>query len=223
MDESLLLQRTNEYVRNALQGEATGHDWWHISRVYKSALIIGSLEDANLFIVQLAALLHDIGDWKFHGGDDTVGAQMAGEWLTELGADPEVADHVCQIIRDISFKGAGVRCLMHSKEGMVVQDADRLDALGAIGIARAFAYGGHVGQEIYNPSLKPQCHETFEEYKASRSTTINHFSEKLLLLKDRMNTETGKRMAEQRHRFMETYLDRFFEEWECADLDLNTS
>jgi uncharacterized protein len=164
--------------------------------------------------VELAALLHDIADWKAHDGDSMVGPRMAREWLSSIGLAPEVIEHVCQIIAGISFKGAGVEQPVLRLEGMVVQDADRLDALGAIGIARAFAYGGAKGRLIYDPAIKPMEHRTAESYLKDGGTTINHFYEKLLLLKDRMNTATGRAIAEERHRFMEDYLRRYFEEWE---------
>ncbi|MBX7152402.1 HD domain-containing protein [bacterium] len=209
-----IIEQTSSYVRSQLDGEGTGHDWWHIERVLKNAIHIGQKEGADLFIVQLAALLHDIADHKFHGGDDTVGPKVARQWLQSINVEANTIEHVCRIVKDISFKGADVTTAMHSLEGKVVQDADRLDAIGAIGIARAFAYGGFKQRELYNPSVKPERHDNFDAYKNSRAPTINHFYEKLLLLKDRMNTATGKAMAEERHRFMEMYLDRFFKEWE---------
>ncbi len=167
-----------------------------------------------MFVVELAALLHDIADWKFHDGDDSAGPREARLWLEKLKVEPEVIDRVCTVIKEVSFKGAGVQTIPTTLEGRVVQDADRLDALGAIGIARAFAYGGHKGSEIYNPEIPPTLHRSFEEYKKGRGTTINHFHEKLLLLKDRMNTASGKRRAGERHRFLRDYLERFLAEWE---------
>jgi uncharacterized protein len=167
-----------------------------------------------MFVTELAALLHDIADWKFYAGDEKAGSRAAREWLAQFNIDETTISHVCEIIDDLSFKGAGVRTPMKTKEGMVVQDADRLDAIGAIGVARAFAYGGHKGQELHNPDVDPVHHTTFEQYKNSRSTTINHFSEKLLLLKDLINTETARRIAAQRHEFMAEYLNRFFLEAE---------
>ena len=214
MNKTAVLTRTEEFVRAKLAGESTGHDWWHIYRVRQTAIQIAQQEDADLFVVQLGALLHDIADWKFHDGDETVGPRIAREWLEGLDVDEAVIAHVCEIIKDLSFKGAGVRVPMRTREGMVVQDADRLDALGAIGIARTFAYGGAKGRELYNPQILPERHETAEQYKQSTGTTINHFYEKLLLLKDLMNTETARRIAEERHRFMERFLGRFFAEWD---------
>jgi len=214
MNKDSIIKSTSDYVRETLQGEGSGHDWWHVWRVWKLAVDIGEKENADLFVVQLAALLHDIVDWKSQGGDEFPGPRAAGEWLSGLGVDQRVIDQVCEIVRDVSFKGAGVKSKMKTREGMVVQDADRLDAMGAIGIARAFAYGGHKGREIHNPQIKPEKHKTFEQYKKSRGPTINHFYEKLLLLKDLMNTQTAKKMASGRHEFMKEYLNRFFKEWE---------
>ncbi|MBI5193401.1 MAG: HD domain-containing protein [Nitrospirae bacterium] len=214
MNKETILKKTEDYVKKQMESESSGHDWWHIYRVWKTAIHIGKEEKADIFTIQLAALLHDIADHKFHGGDLTVGPRVAGEWLEGLNVDKEVIANVCEIIKDISFKGAGVETPMRTQEGMVVQDADRLDAIGAIGIARAFAYGGYKGLEIYNPDIKPAEHETFEQYKNNKGPSINHFYEKLLLLKDMMNTKTAKKMAEERHHYMEGYLDRFYKEWE---------
>jgi uncharacterized protein len=212
MDKESIIQKTAEHVKKQMMGEGTGHDWWHVYRVWKTAKHIGKEEKADLFIVELAALLHDLADWKLYKGDDL---KPIRDWLETLEIDKETADRVCEIVKNVSFKGAGVRSeITKTKEGMVVQDADRLDAIGAIGIARALAYGGHKGREIHNPDIKPVEHKTFEEYKSSKGTTINHFYEKLLLLKDRMKTGTGKNMAEERHAFMESYLKEFYKEWE---------
>ena len=216
MPPSDLIDRTANHVRTVLSGDGTGHDWWHVYRVWKMARHIGQAESADLLIVELAALLHDIADWKLHDGDSSLGPTRAKEWLDSQGLDPGISEHVCQIIADISFKGAAVEQPPLSLEGQVVQDADRLDAMGAIGIARAFAYGGAKGRLLYDPDVQPTEHRTAEAYLKSGGHTINHFYEKLLLLKDRMNTATGKTNAEARHRFMEDYLRRFFEEWEGA-------
>jgi len=213
MKLDLILLKTIEFVKERLQNDATGHDWWHVYRVWKISLHLSQEEKADMFVVQLAALLHDIADWKFTGGDDQKGVIISQDWLSSLGVNDETIIHVCQIVRDISFKGAGVATPMKSIEGMIVQDADRLDAMGAIGIARAFAYGGSRGREMYNPVIKPSMHQSFEEYKKNQGTTINHFYEKLLLLKDCMNTETAKKMAEDRHRIMEVFLQQFMVEW----------
>jgi uncharacterized protein len=209
-----LISRTVFHVQQALSGDGTGHDWWHVYRVWKTAQRIGKEEKANFLVVELAALLHDIADWKLNDGDTMVGPRMAKEWLDSQGVESGIIDQVCQIIAGISFKGAGVEQPPLRLEGQVVQDADRLDAMGAIGIARAFAYGGSKGRMIYSPEAKPTEHRTAEEFLKNDGTTINHFYEKLLLLKDRMNTATGKAMAEERHRFMADYLRRFYEEWE---------
>lgn len=209
-----VISRTESYVRNELEGEGSGHDWWHIHRVRNTALTLAKEEQADLFIVELAALLHDIADHKFHDGDDTVGPKVAKEWLQSLRISSSIIDHVCTIIKDLSFKGANVETPMKTIEGEVVQDADRLDAVGAIGIARAFAYGGHKNRELYNPNIKPTLHSSFDDYKKDKGHTINHFHEKLFLLKDRMNTKSATRMAEDRHRFMEEYVEKFLAEWE---------
>lgn len=205
-----------------MQGEPTGHDWWHAWRVWKIAKKIAKKEGGDLFVIELAALLHDVEDWKFDGRENS-GIALAKKWLNELKVDKENIEHVCHIIKNISFKGARVKNKMRLREGKIVQDADRLDVLGAIGIARTFAYGGYKGREIYNPKIKPRLHRTFKEYKKAKSTSINHFYEKLLLLKDLllkdlMNTETAKKMAIKRHQFLEQFLKEFFAEWKVKDL-----
>jgi uncharacterized protein len=214
MEHPDLILRTADYVKSVLSGEGSGHDWWHTYRVWRTAQRIGQAEGADLLVVELAALLHDIADWKAHGGDSTVGPQAARNWLVSLGVNENIVEHVCQIVANISFKGAGVTQPELSLEGKSVQDADRLDAVGAIGIARTFAYGGAKGRLIHDPEVNPEEHETAEAYIKSTGTTVNHFYEKLLLLKDRMNTATGRTMAEKRHQFMEDFLRRFYEEWE---------
>jgi uncharacterized protein len=214
MPAAEIIDSTADHVKAVLAGEGSGHDWWHVERVWRMARRIGQAEGADLLIVELAALLHDIADWKAHGGDSAVGPKKAGDWLVSLDVEPAIVERVCQIIAGISFKGANVEQPALSLEGKVVQDADRLDAIGAIGIARAFAYGGSKGRLIYDPTCKPTDHDTAEAYLSSRGTTINHFYEKLLLLKDRMNTATGRAVAEKRHQFIERYLRQFYEEWE---------
>lgn len=213
MNRAAVVERTQEHVRKMLHGDTSGHDWWHIQRVRKLALRLGKEEGADAFVVELAALLHDIADWKFYQGDPEAGPRVAAAWLEECGVDSSVSEHVCSIIREISFKGSGVPTPMESIEGKVVQDADRLDALGAIGIARAFAYGGHQGREIHNPDVEPESHETFDAYRESAGSTINHFHEKLLLLEERMNTDAARRLAEARHEYMEGFLEQFHREW----------
>jgi uncharacterized protein len=213
MSEKEILSKTEAYVRNKLEGEGSGHDWWHIHRVRNTALKLGKKEKADLFVIELAALLHDIADHKFHDGDEKIGPATARKWLSNLNTDESVIDHVCEIIRDVSFKGAEVETPMKTKEGQIVQDADRLDAIGAIGVARAFAYGGYKGRELHNPNIKPKSHDSFDSYKKSAGPTLNHFYEKLFLLKDRMNTESGRKLAEQRHRFMQEFVERFLKEW----------
>jgi uncharacterized protein len=197
-----------------LSGDAAGHDWFHVERVWATALKLARDEGADLHVVELAALLHDVADWKYAGGDHAAGPRAARDWLQGLGAPPATIDHVCEIIAGLSFKGAGVPTPMRTLEGQIVQDADRLDALGAVGIARAFAYGGHRGRAMYDPEIPPAEHASFEAYKKSTGPTINHFYEKLLLLKDRMNTPAARHLAESRHRFMELYLQQFFDEWQ---------
>jgi uncharacterized protein len=208
-----VLEQTAEHVRQLLAGDSSGHDWWHIERVRAMALAIGRGEGADLYVVELAALLHDIADWKFHGGDDALGPQRASEWLAGLEVEPAVIEHVAEIVRQVSFKGAQVATPMRTLEGQVVQDADRLDAIGAIGIARAFAYGGHAGRALYDPDVPAEGHASFEAYKKNSGPTINHFHEKLLLLKDRMNTGTARRLAEGRHQLMVDFLQQFHAEW----------
>ncbi|MBI2486692.1 MAG: HD domain-containing protein [Deltaproteobacteria bacterium] len=216
MNKKLILIKTEKYVRDKLKNEGSGHDWWHVHRVSNTALSIAKREGADLFIVELGALLHDIADYKFHGGDSTVGPRIASEWLLSLGADKDTLNHIKHIIQHVSFKGAAVKSRMKTLEGKIIQDADRLDAIGAIGIARAFTYGGfRKNQLLYDPSGTIKKHRSFSEYKRkSTASTIHHFYEKLLLLKDLMNTKTGKKLAQHRHAFMERYLKQFFEEWE---------
>lgn len=214
MNQEQIIDKTVAFVKAILADAEGGHDWWHIYRVWKSAKQIAQSEEVDLFVVELGALLHDIADSKFHDGDETVGPLMAREFLILHRVDKDVILHVENIITNISFKGGNQEQKFKSPELDVIQDADRLDALGAIGVARTFNYGGHKNREIYNPEIKPNLNMSKEEYKNSDAPTLNHFYEKLLLLKDRMNTEAGKRMAEQRHEFMQTYLDQFYMEWE---------
>ncbi len=214
MDIELVINNTVSFVKKTLKGAEGGHDWFHIERVYKNALLLLKEEKADAFVVALGALLHDIADSKFHNGDETIGPEMAENFLKSQQVSSEVIEHVVQIIKNISYKGGNVQRKFSSKELDVVQDADRLDALGAIGIARTFNYGGFKNRAIYNPEIAPKLDMTKEEYKNSTAPTINHFYEKLLLLKDKMNTTTGKEIAQKRHDFMLLYLQQFYKEWE---------
>ena len=215
MTNSEIIEKTIAFVKEALTDAEGGHDWFHTERVFKNALFITKDEpEADPLIVGLGALLHDIADSKFHDGNEELGPAMAGEFLKELGVSPNITDHVVKIIENISFKGGNFEQKFRSLELEILQDADRLDAIGAIGIARCFNYGGFKNRPLYDPSVPPNLHMSKEEYKKSNAPTINHFYEKLLLLKDRMNTATGKEMAEKRHKFMEEYLEQFYGEWE---------
>ena len=212
-DTSFTIQKTVTFVQQTLQNAESGHDWWHILRVWNNAKLIAQTEEVDLLIVELAALLHDISDSKFHNGDEEIGPKTAGDFLKSLEVDPQVIEHVQQIIRHMSFKSSFDKPVFSSEEMKVVQDADRLDAIGAIGIARAFTFGGFKNREMYNPGVEPNFNLTKEAYKNSTAPTINHFYEKLLLLKDLMNTETAKKIAAKRHAFMELYLEQFAAEW----------
>lgn len=207
------IEQTVEFVKESLKNAEGGHDWWHVYRVWQTAKTIGEKEEVNMEVVELAALLHDIADSKFHGGDEEIGPQKAADFLRNISVDLETVQHVQEIIRNISYKTSFEQTSFNSKELEVVQDADRLDAIGAMGIARAFSYGGFKQREFYNPGIPPNLNMSKEEYKKSNAPTINHFYEKLLLLKDKMNTEAGKEMALQRHLFMETFLEQFYAEW----------
>lgn len=215
MNKQAIIEKTAQHMQQKFSGEGSGHDWWHMYRVWQLARTIASKESvADMFTVELGALLHDIADWKFHDGDEEAGPRAARAWLESVGVDE---DRICQIediIRTVSFKGAGVPSNMSTIEGKIIHDADKLDAIGAIGIARAFAYGGSKERELYNPDVKPQEHNSFDSYKKGGGHTINHFYEKLLLLKDRMYTDTARKIAEQRHEYMQAYLNEFYAEWE---------
>jgi uncharacterized protein len=211
--EETLIEKTIEFVKNHLKDAEGGHDWFHIERVLNNSRLIAEGENANLTVVELGALLHDIADSKFHGGDETIGPKVASDFLESQEVSQKIKDHVIKIIENISFKGGNIDQKFTSPELDIVQDADRLDAIGAIGIARTFNYGGFKGRALYDPEIKPNMNMTKEEYKASNAPTINHFYEKLLLLKDRMNTKTGRRIATDRHTFMVHYLEQFYAEW----------
>jgi len=217
MDEIKVLLNAEQKIKEVLGGDTSGHDLWHIKRVVALSKTIGIKEGGDLFIIQLAAWLHDIADHKYHNGDHTAGPREARKWMLLQGIPKEIINHVVIIIEEISFKGAKVKTPMSTIEGRVVQDADRLDAIGAIGIARTFAYGGSKDHAIYEPGIKPVSHTDFESYKNSKASVINHFYEKLLLLKSLINTETGMQLAKERHRFMKGFLTQFFKEWEVVE------
>lgn len=215
MKNENIIDNTIQFVKKTLKNAEGGHDWFHIDRVYKNSMLIAKNENTNDFVVCLAALLHDIADPKFHNGNEDKGPQIAFDFLKKQKVEPKIITHIINIIKHISFKNSfdknGEK--FSSKELEVVQDADRLDAIGAIGIARCFNYGGYKNRALYNPEIEPKLNMSKEEYKNSKAPTINHFYEKLLLLKDKMNTESGKKIAEKRHKFMETYLSQFYDEW----------
>ncbi|OMP32132.1 HD domain-containing protein [Mangrovimonas sp. DI 80] len=214
MNTEQIIANTKTFVQEQLSKAEGGHDWFHILRVYNNAVHIGNTENVDLFVVQLGALLHDIADSKFYDGDETLGPKVAREFLFNQNVDSVIIEHVVNIISHISFKGGNEAQVFKSPELDVVQDADRLDAIGAIGIARCFNYGGFKNRKLFDPEIQPNLNMSKEEYKASTAPSINHFYEKLLLLKDRMNTQTGKQIAEQRHAFMEAYLQQFYAEWD---------
>ncbi|QCX01557.1 HD domain-containing protein [Aggregatimonas sangjinii] len=215
MTQEEIISKTIVFVKRTLKGAEGGHDWFHIHRVLVNSRKIAATEKVNDLVVALGALLHDIADAKFHDGDETKGPKIATDFLTALGVDQALIEQVVYIIENISFKNSLEKGIdkVQPLELQVVQDADRLDAIGAIGIARAFNYGGFKNRELYNPEIKPNLHMSKEEYKKSASPTINHFYEKLLLLKKKFNTESGKRLAEERHRFMLEFLEQFYQEW----------
>lgn len=209
-----VIDNTILFVKQKLENAEAGHDWFHIERVFKNALLIAQHEECDIEIVKLGALLHDIADSKFNGGDETIGPRIAREFLESQKIAESKIQHVVAIIENISFKGGNFEKKFNSKELEIVQDADRLDAIGAIGIARTFNYGGFKNRQLYNPNIPPKMNMSKEEYKNSEAPTLNHFYEKLLLLKDKMNTKTGKELAVDRHRFMENFLSQFYAEWE---------
>jgi uncharacterized protein len=214
MSTTNLIETTIQFVKATLAQAEGGHDWFHIERVYKNAVLIAASENCDLEIVQLGALLHDIADSKFHNGDESIGPRTARAFLESEKVEHPIIDHVIAIIENISFKGGRVERQFSSIELDIVQDADRLDAIGAIGIARTFNYGGFKNRALYNPEIAPNLTMTKDEYKNNEAPTINHFYEKLLLLKDKMNTTTGKQIAQDRHRYMEDFLEQFYAEWE---------
>jgi len=215
MNKQQIINKTKVHLKAEFGKEGTGHDWWHIERVLNNASAIAKKEKgADLFIVQLGALLHDVADFKFHGGDEAIGGKVAAQWLKKIGADEITIQKIIHIVNNVSFKGLGEESKMKSFEGKIVQDADRLDAIGALGIARAFAYGGYKQRPIYDPSAIMKTNKKFSSYKKGSNSSIHHFYEKLLHVKDLMNTKTGKKMAVGRHKFLEAYLREFYAEWE---------
>lgn len=215
MNNEEIISKTVDFVKNSLENAEGGHDWWHVYRVWKLSKTLAQKEGVeNMLVIELGALLHDIADSKFHEGDEEVGPKMAREFLESLNLEEDIIYHIELIIKNISFKGGNHTQNFKSPELDIIQDADRLDALGAIGIARTFNYGGFKQRKLYDPNIKPNLNMTKEEYKKSTAPTINHFYEKLLLLKDKMNTQSGKQMAQSRHEFMEKYLEQFYQEWE---------
>lgn len=216
MSNTEFVEQTIAFVRETLKGAEGGHDWFHIQRVFRNTLLIAKDEKVDILVVSLGALLHDIADPKFHDGDETIGPRMAREFMDSIGVPEKTITHVVKIIENISFKNSlenkrGKK--FNSRELEVVRDADRLDAIGAIGVARTFNYGGFKNRELYDPEIPPKLQQSKEEYKNSSSPTINHFYEKLLLLKDRMHTKTGQKLAEKRHQFMLDFLQQFYDEW----------
>ena len=215
MTNQEIIDKTISFLKYQFADESTGHDWYHIERVWKLAKQIAEKEGGvDLFVVEMGALMHDIADHKFYGGDETVGPKKAKEYLSQFEIADEQVNAIVQIVEEVSFKGKGVPTPMTTIEGAIVQDADRLDAIGAIGVARTFAYGGSKNRMIYDPNVKPICHTSFAAYKMSTAPTINHFYEKLLTLRDKMNTETARKEAQRRHEFMELFLQNFYKDWD---------
>ncbi|WP_019037180.1 HD domain-containing protein [Psychroflexus tropicus] len=214
MDTDQIILNTKSFVQDKLKNAEGGHDWFHILRVYNNALHILKSEEADALIVQLSSLLHDIADSKFHDGDESIGPRVAQNFLESQSVKPNIIDHVINIIKNVSYKGGHNTSSFHSVELDIVQDADRLDAIGAIGIARTFNFGGFKNNPIYDPDVPPKSNQSKKEYKKSNSPTINHFYEKLLLLKDKINTKSALKIAEKRHAFMEDYLEQFYAEWD---------
>lgn len=219
MTDSEIVEQTIAFTKETLAGAEGGHDWFHIQRVFRNSLLIAKEEKVDVLVVSLGALLHDIADAKFHEGDESIGPKLAKEFLSSIGVNARTIEHVTRIIQHISFKNSldTKKKRFSSKELQIVQDADRLDAIGAIGIARTFNYGGFKNRALYDPEIAPNLNLTKEQYKKSSAPTINHFYEKLLLLKDKMNTDTGKKIAEKRHQFMLDFLEQFYAEWNPID------
>ena len=214
IDNEKMIEATQHYVMETLEKAEAGHDWWHVLRVFNISVEMAQKMNADMTVVSLASLLHDVGDSKFHDGDETIGPRMIREFLNTLPLDKNIFEEVMYIVENMSFKRSFDFKGEKSLAFQIVQDADRLDAIGAIGIARAFSFGGFKGRPFYDPSILPQQHDDGKSYKASQAPTINHFYEKLLLLKDQMNTTQGRTMAEKRHAYMLTFLEQFYAEWE---------
>jgi uncharacterized protein len=219
MDPEEILQKAESFVKKSLKGAEGGHDWWHTLRVYQTALMIARGEKADRLTVGLGALLHDIADAKFHDGDENIGPQITASFLADLQLPETLIEEVVSIVRHSSFKNSlgEEDKIPRSRALEIVQDADRLDAIGAIGIARAFNYGGFRNRPLYDPEIKPLLQMSKEEYKKAKGPTINHFYEKLLTLKDKMNTDTGKKLAEERHQYMLNFLEQFYREWNALE------
>jgi uncharacterized protein len=215
MDKETIILKTITFAKNFFEGEGSGHDWWHTERVWKTAKYLAQKENTDFFVVEMAALLHDVADWKLNNGDEKAGLQKVKIWLEENEIENGQQDHILEIIDRMSFSKEKEGKKINTIEGFVVQDADRLDAIGAIGIARTFAFGGNRNRKIHDPNCKPEMITSFEQYKNRESTSINHFHEKILLLKDLLNTQTAKEIGEKRHKFVEEYLEQFSQEWEC--------
>ena len=218
MKREELVLRTADYVKALLSSDTSGHDWWHVYRVWNISKYLAKEENADIFTTQLTALLHDIDDFKLSNEADTKNLTKTRKWLEKSKLNQKFIEQICNIIKEVSFKGANEKSAPSSIEGQVVQDADRLDALGAIGVARAFAYGAHKKRPLYDPQGKVKDYKNFEEYKKGAESTLHHFYEKLLILKDRMNTKTAKQLAQSRHEFIERFLDQFLKEWEVNDV-----
>jgi uncharacterized protein len=219
LDKNLVISQTADFIQAKFLHEGSGHDWAHIQRVWHTSQALAKQTPAaDIFVTELGALLHDVADWKFHAGDEEAGPRAARAWLSSLSVDESVIERVEVIIREISFKGLGVPTPMSTPEGEVVQDADRLDAIGAIGIARAFAYGGHKGRALHDPAIALVAHNSFESYKQNVAPTLNHFYEKLLHLQERLHTPAARAVAQERHQFMEQFLAQFLREWDGEDV-----
>ncbi len=220
MNQQNIIHKTHQYLKETLSSAEGGHDYWHTYRVWQNAILIQKHEGGQPTIIELASLLHDIADSKFHDGDETIGPRTAREFLEKENCEPAIIEQVVKIIENISFKGGHNESKYNSLELSVVQDADRLEAIGAIGIARTFNYGGHKGSLLFDPNHIPNLNMSKEEYKKGGAPTINHFYEKLLLLKELMKTETGRSMANERHDFMVSFLKQFYKE---ASFDINNT